>query len=169
MARSGLIGFPRDRATRFEQLPSFRHSRGIPLHRLRLHHARQNLHPAPQYHLICTWMQTSERRLAGVPNSYWRPNAMALCCRQFHVTPLCSCLGRSKGQREVVLVSEGMPQLCVTKRCFSPPWASSAYGDFRWAPGAAPGGVERRVLPETGFVGEEERAGSRAGFFLRAE
>jgi len=33
--------------------------------------------------------------------------------------------------------------------------ALSGYGDFRRAPDAAPGGVERRVLPETGFVGEE--------------
>jgi hypothetical protein len=27
--------------------------------------------------------------------------------------------------------------------------------------------VERRILPEAGFVGEEERPVSRAGFFLR--
>ena len=40
-------------------------------------------------------------------------------------------------------------------------------GNFRWPAYAAPGGVERRVLPETGFVGEEERPVSRAGFFLR--
>lgn len=46
--------------------------------------------------------------------------------------------------------------------------AFSGYGDFRRAPDAAPGGVERRVLPETGFVGEEERPMSRMGFFLRA-
>ena len=46
--------------------------------------------------------------------------------------------------------------------------ALSGYGDFRRAPDAAPGGVERRVLPETGFVGEEQRPVSRTGFFLRA-
>ena len=46
--------------------------------------------------------------------------------------------------------------------------AFSRHGDFRWAPDAAPGGVERRVLPETGFVGEDERPVSRSGFFLRA-
>src|SRR5664279_3226512 len=46
--------------------------------------------------------------------------------------------------------------------------AFSGYGDFRRAPDAAPGGVERRVLPEAGFVCEEERPVSRAGFFLRA-
>jgi hypothetical protein len=28
--------------------------------------------------------------------------------------------------------------------------------------------VERRVLPEAGFVGEDQRPVSRAGFFLRA-
>ena len=44
----------------------------------------------------------------------------------------------------------------------------SRHGDFRWAPDAAPGGVERRVLPETGFVSEDERPVSRAGFFLRS-
>ena len=38
--------------------------------------------------------------------------------------------------------------------------------DFRWTPYAAPGGVERRVLPEAGFVRKEERPVSRAGFFL---
>jgi len=46
--------------------------------------------------------------------------------------------------------------------------AFSGYGDFWRAPDAAPGGVERRVLPEAGFVGEQERPVSRAGFFLRA-
>ena len=46
--------------------------------------------------------------------------------------------------------------------------AFSGYGDFRRAPDAAPGGVERRVLPEAGFVGEEESPVSRAGFFLSA-
>ena len=46
--------------------------------------------------------------------------------------------------------------------------AFSGYGDFRRAPDAAPGGVERGVLPEAGFVGEEESPVSRAGFFLRA-
>ena len=46
--------------------------------------------------------------------------------------------------------------------------AVSSHRDFRWAPDAAPGGVERRVLPETGFVGEDERPVSRSGFFLRA-
>jgi hypothetical protein len=28
--------------------------------------------------------------------------------------------------------------------------------------------VERRVLPEAGFVGEDQRPVSRSGFFLRA-
>ena len=41
-------------------------------------------------------------------------------------------------------------------------------GDFRRSSYAAPGGVERRVLPETGFVCEEERPVARAGFFLSA-
>ena len=45
--------------------------------------------------------------------------------------------------------------------------ALASDGNFRWPAYAAPGGVERRILPETGFVGEEERPVSRAGFFLR--
>ena len=38
-------------------------------------------------------------------------------------------------------------------------------GNFRWPAYAAPGGVERRILPEAGFAGEEERPVARAGFF----
>ena len=46
--------------------------------------------------------------------------------------------------------------------------ALSRHGNFRWATQAAPGSVECRVLPEAGFVGEDQRPVSRAGFFLRA-
>ena len=46
--------------------------------------------------------------------------------------------------------------------------ALSGYGDFRRPSDAAPGGVPGRVLPETGFVGEEEGAVLRTGFFFRA-
>ena len=46
--------------------------------------------------------------------------------------------------------------------------ALSSYGDFRRPSDAAPGGVEGRVLPETGCVGEEEGTVLRTGFFLRA-
>ena len=46
--------------------------------------------------------------------------------------------------------------------------ALSGYGDFRRPSDAAPGGVQGRVLPETGFVGEEEGTVLRTGFFLRA-
>lgn len=38
--------------------------------------------------------------------------------------------------------------------------------DFRRAAYAAPGGVERRVLPEAGFISKDERPVSRVGFFL---
>ena len=41
-------------------------------------------------------------------------------------------------------------------------------GNFWCPPYATPGGVERRVLPEAGFVGEDERPVSCAGFFLSA-
>jgi len=38
---------------------------------------------------------------------------------------------------------------------------------FRRATDAAPGGVQGRVLPEAGFVGENQRPVPRPGFFLR--
>lgn len=38
---------------------------------------------------------------------------------------------------------------------------------FRRAAHAAPCSMKRRILPETGFVGEDQRPVSRAGFFLR--
>ena len=44
--------------------------------------------------------------------------------------------------------------------------AFSRHRDFRWAPYATPGGVERRVLPEAGFVGKYQRPTLRARFFL---
>ena len=43
--------------------------------------------------------------------------------------------------------------------------AFSRYGNFRWAAHSAPGGMERRILPEAGFVGEDQRPVSRSGFF----
>ena len=46
--------------------------------------------------------------------------------------------------------------------------AFSGHGNFRWAAHPAPGSMERRVLPEAGFVGEDQRPVSRLGFFLRA-
>lgn len=46
--------------------------------------------------------------------------------------------------------------------------AFSRHGNFWWVPYAAPGGVERRILPEARFVGEDEGPVSRPGFFLRA-
>ena len=42
--------------------------------------------------------------------------------------------------------------------------AFSRHRDFRWASDATPGGVDGGVLPETGFVGKDERPLSRAGF-----
>src|SRR6266849_5080968 len=46
--------------------------------------------------------------------------------------------------------------------------ALSGDGNFRWAAHSAPGGVQRRILPEAGFVGEDPRPVPRLGFFLRA-
>lgn len=39
--------------------------------------------------------------------------------------------------------------------------------NFRRLPDAAPGGVQRGVLPEAGFVGEDQRPVLAPGFFLR--
>ena len=44
----------------------------------------------------------------------------------------------------------------------------SRHGNFRWAAHPAPGSMERRILPEAGFVGEDQCPVSRLGFFLRA-
>jgi hypothetical protein len=38
---------------------------------------------------------------------------------------------------------------------------------FGRVPDAAPGGMQRGVLPEAGFVGEDQRPAFGAGFFLR--
>ena len=39
--------------------------------------------------------------------------------------------------------------------------------DFRRVPDAAPGGMQRGVLSETGFIGENQRSALGSGFFLR--
>src|ERR1700739_226406 len=46
--------------------------------------------------------------------------------------------------------------------------AVSRHANFRWAPYAAPGGVERRILPEAGCVGEEEWPVVASGLFFQA-
>ena len=43
----------------------------------------------------------------------------------------------------------------------------SGDGDFRGMADAAPGGVQGRVLTETGFIGKNQRPVLGAGFFLR--
>lgn len=45
--------------------------------------------------------------------------------------------------------------------------ALSRDGDFRRVPDATPGGMQRGVLPKTGFIGENQRLALGAGFFLR--
>src|SRR5665213_1274060 len=45
--------------------------------------------------------------------------------------------------------------------------ALPGHRNFWWAAYAAPGGMQGRVLPETGFVGEDQRPVPRSGFFLR--
>ena len=45
--------------------------------------------------------------------------------------------------------------------------ALSSNRNFRRATHAAPGGVQGRVLPEAGFVSEDQRPVPRLGFFLR--
>ena len=45
--------------------------------------------------------------------------------------------------------------------------ALSGNRNFRRAAHAAPGGMQGRILPEAGFVGEDQRPLPRLGFFLR--
>ena len=45
--------------------------------------------------------------------------------------------------------------------------ALSRDGDFRRVPDATPGGMQRGVLSETGFIGEDQRPTLGSGFFLR--
>jgi hypothetical protein len=44
--------------------------------------------------------------------------------------------------------------------------ALSGHSNFRRTTDATPGGVQRRVLPETGLIGEDQRPAPRLGFFL---
>ena len=45
--------------------------------------------------------------------------------------------------------------------------ALSGDRDFRRVPDATPGGMQRGVLSETGFIGENQRFALSSGFFLR--
>ena len=45
--------------------------------------------------------------------------------------------------------------------------ALSRDGDFRRVPDATPSGMQRGVLPKTGFIGENQRPALGSGFFLR--
>jgi len=45
--------------------------------------------------------------------------------------------------------------------------ALSRDGDFRRVPDATPSGMQRGVLPKTGFIGENQRPALDSGFFLR--
>ena len=74
-------------------------------------------------------------------------------------------IGRGIEDRVLTIIEPRAPKLDGSENLHV--LAFSRDGDFRWAPYAAPGGAERRILPEAGFVGEEERPVSRAGFFLR--
>lgn len=45
--------------------------------------------------------------------------------------------------------------------------ALSRDGDFRRVPDATPGGMQRGVLPKTGFISENQRPALGSGFFFR--
>jgi hypothetical protein len=64
----------------------------------------------------------------------------------------------------LAIVEARAPEFNSAEDLYILPLARDGY--FRRRPYAAPGGVERRVLPEAGFVCEDERPVSRAGFFL---
>lgn len=66
----------------------------------------------------------------------------------------------------ILLVMEaGMPEFDRTQDFDT--LTFSGDGDLRRMADAAPGGVQRRVLTETGFIGEDQRPVLGLGFFLR--
>jgi hypothetical protein len=65
----------------------------------------------------------------------------------------------------LLVVEAGLPKFDGTQDFDT--LAFAADGDFRGMAEAAPGGVQGGVLPETGFIGKNQRSLLGAGFFLR--
>ncbi len=65
----------------------------------------------------------------------------------------------------LLVMKAGMPEFDRTQDFDTLTFSSD--GDLRRVADAAPGGVQRRVLAETGFVGEDQRPVLGSGFFLR--
>ena len=74
-------------------------------------------------------------------------------------------VGGSIEDRGVGIVEAGLPEFDGPEDLDA--LALSGDGKFRGMAGAAPSGVERGILSEAGFVGEDQRPVLAAGFFLR--
>jgi hypothetical protein len=74
-------------------------------------------------------------------------------------------VGRSIEDQSLRIVEANTPKLDGTQDLDA--LALAGDRDFRGMADAAPGGVKRRILSETGFVGENQRPVLGAGFFLR--
>jgi len=77
-----------------------------------------------------------------------------------------SQIGAGIENRCLAIVEARTPQFDCAKNLHVMPLAGDRH--LRRVPYPAPGGVERRVLPEAGFVCEDECPVSQAGFFLSA-
>ena len=75
-------------------------------------------------------------------------------------------IGRGMEDGLLTVVEPRAPQLDRPKNLYglARPGDGNLWGTTR----ATPGRVQRRVLPEAGFVGEDQRPVTRLGFFLRA-
>jgi hypothetical protein len=74
-------------------------------------------------------------------------------------------VGGSVEDRGLRIVEAGAPKLDGAQDFDALPFAGNR--DLGRMTDSAPGGVQRGVLPEAGFVGENQRPVLTAGFFLR--
>ena len=75
-------------------------------------------------------------------------------------------IGRGIEDCLLAVVEPRAPQLDRAKNLYG--LARPGDGNLWGTTHATPGRVQRRVLPEAGFVGEDQRPVPRLGFFLRA-
>ena len=75
-------------------------------------------------------------------------------------------IGRGIEDGLLAVVEPRAPQLDRAKNLYG--LARPGDGNLWGTTHATPGRVQRRVLPEAGFVGEDQRPVTRLGFFLRA-
>ena len=75
-------------------------------------------------------------------------------------------IGRGIEDGLLAVVKPRAPQLDRAENLHG--FARTGNGNLRGVTHATPGRVQRRVLPEAGLVGEDQRPVTRLGFFLRA-